>query len=72
MLNFFLLCLCLSRAIHEMNGKDHEGVGGLEFLLVGLVWFFNKYTNSAQEFLVEGKFNKLHLMHDKIACHVLS
>jgi len=55
-----------------MNGKDHEGVGGLEFLLVGLVWFFNKYTNSAQEFLVEGKFNKLHLMHDKIACHVLS
>ena len=52
-----------------MNGNGHEGVGGLGFWLVGL-GFFNKYTNSAQEFLVEGMFNKLHLMHDMIACHV--
>lgn len=54
-----------------MNGNDHESVGGLRFWLVGLGFvFFNKYTNSVQEFLVEGMFNKLHLMHAMIACHV--
>lgn len=50
-----------------MNGSDHEGVSGLGFWLVGL-GFFNKYTNPAQEFIVEGMFNKLHLMHDSMPC----
>lgn len=54
-----------------MNANDPEGVGGWEFWLVGLVGvFFNKYTNSAQEFLVEDLFIKEHLMRDMIACRV--
>lgn len=52
-----------------MKGIDHEGVGGLEFWLLGL-GFCNKYTNSAPELLPEVMFDKLHLVNNMLACHV--
>lgn len=50
-----------------MKGIDQEG--GLGFWLLGL-GFCNKYTNSAPELLPEVVFNKLHSMHNRLACHV--
>lgn len=52
-----------------MKGIDHEGVGGLGLWLLGM-GFCNKYTNPAAELLPEVIFNKLHSMHNILACHV--
>lgn len=52
-----------------MKHIDHKGEGGLGLWLLGL-GFCNKHISFASELLPEAMFNKLHLMHNMLACHV--